>query len=80
MMAAEESADDEKFKLLNQKEIAKMLNVSVSTLNRLVKSDSIPQPAVQTGRKLYWFRSQIEVWYHVKTRQNTSKAVKSRQT
>lgn len=50
-------------RLINLREIEKLLGVSTYTVYRMRKMDKFPKPANQESRIPLWKKSTIEVWF-----------------
>jgi predicted site-specific integrase-resolvase len=52
----------ERLKMLDVKQLAKILNVSTRTIGRWRRQKKLPAPIVEDKRKPFWSFGQIEDW------------------
>jgi len=56
-------------KLLNKRELADVLGISMRTLNYWMSTDRLPQP-LRLGRIVRWSQPQIDAWIKIQTGQS----------
>ena len=51
---------------LNIKEVSKLLGISVSTINRLIKNGDFPKKIKLSPRRIVFMKSEITQWMEIK--------------